>query len=131
MLVEPPAVCTPAPGFGAPDILRHLDAADDTTLDGLSFGVIAMSSDGIVVAYNKAEAGAAGLRAERVIGRHFFTAVAPCTNNHLVAHRFESEPLLDATIDYTFTFKMAPKKVQLRMLRQPGARRMYLLVRWS
>jgi photoactive yellow protein len=63
-----------------------------------------------------------------VIGRKFFTEVAPCTNNFMVAHRFETEPELDDVIDYVFTFRLAPLKVHLRLLKRPGCPRMYLVV---
>jgi hypothetical protein len=45
----------------------------------------------------------------------------------MVAQRFETEPALDAIVDYVFTLRMQPTKVRLRLLRQPG-RRMYLVV---
>lgn len=116
-------------GFDDPGLMDALEAADAAALDRVPFGVVAMALDGIVLAYNTAEASAAGLTAERVLGRHFFTAVAPCTNNFMVAHRYETEPALDAIIDYVFTLRMLPQRVHLRMLRHPGARRMYLLVK--
>ena len=97
-------------------------------LDEIPFGVVAMTIDGIVTGYNTAESCLSGLSPAKVIGRHFFSAVAPCTNNFMVAYRFETEPGLDAVIDYVFTLKMQPKKVRLRLLKQPGRRRMYLAV---
>lgn len=117
-----------APGFAQPDLMDWLETADDAALDRLDFGVIAMSQDGIVVAYNAAESRLAGLRAGRVLGRHFFTAVAPCTNNYLIAHRYETEAEIDATIDYVFTLRMNPTKVRLRLLKRAAAPRMYLAV---
>jgi hypothetical protein len=36
--------------------------------------------------------------------------------------------VLDAVIDYVFTLRMQPTKVKLRLLKQPGRRRMYLVV---
>jgi photoactive yellow protein len=116
-------------GFSSSDLLVRLDALADAELDVLPFGVIGMNPQGNVVVYNSAEAALSGLTPARVIGRHFFTAVAPCTNNTLVAHPFEAEAVLDRTLDYVFTLRMAPTAVQLRMLKQPGAARMYLLVR--
>ena len=87
-----------------------------------------MAPDGTVERYNAAEARLSGLSAARVVGRHFFTSVAPCTNNFMVAHRFETEPEIDAAIDYVFTFRLAPLKVRLRLLRRQDAARMYLAV---
>lgn len=114
--------------FSDPDILRQLETASYPALDLVPFGVVVMDAGGHVLAYNQAEAALSGLTATRVIGRHFFTSVAPCTNNYLVAHPFEAEAELDRTIDYVFTFRMAPTQVQLRMLKHPDASRMYLLV---
>lgn len=114
--------------FSTPDIISFLDTRDFAAYDAFSFGVIAMAFDGTVVAYNAAEAALSGLTPARVIGRHFFSAVAPCTNNFMVAHRFETESDLDETIDYVFTLRMMPTPVRLRLLKRPGAARMYLLV---
>ncbi|MGK7869434.1 PAS domain-containing protein [Falsiroseomonas sp. E2-1-a20] len=114
--------------FSVPDLLDWLESASATEMDALSFGVVAMTSDGKVVAYNQAEAAMSGLTAARVIGRHFFSSVAPCTNNYLVAQLFEAEQDLDQTIDYVFTLRMVPTQVHLRMLKHPNAARMYLLV---
>jgi photoactive yellow protein len=117
-----------AGSFADPGLLEHLETADDVALDALPFGVIAMTPDGIVTSYNKFESRVSGLTPPNVIGRHFFSAVAPCTNNFLVAQRFETEAELDVTIDYVFTLRMQPTSVRLRLLKQPGCRRMYLVV---
>ncbi len=114
--------------FRAPDLLERLEGLTAAGLDALPFGLIAMTPEGIVSAYNQAEASLSGLTPARVIGRHFFTSVAPCTYNYLVAHRFENEQTLDLTIDYVFTFRMVPMPVELRMLKHPDMGRMYLAV---
>ena len=77
---------------------------------------------------NLAEGRLSGLAAANVVGRNFFSSVAPCTNNFLVAYRFETEPVLDDTIDYVFTFRIKPTAVKLRLLKQTARRRMYLAV---
>jgi photoactive yellow protein len=108
--------------FTDPDLLDRLEAADDAALDAAPFGVVAMREDGVVTSYNAAESRLSGLTPAKVVGRHFFTAVAPCTN------KFETEPTLDAVVDYVFTFRMQPTKVRLRLLKQPGGLRSYLVV---
>ena len=110
------------------DLLDRLEGMDDTALDSLSFGVVAMSEDGTVTSYNLAETLLSGLTPSNVVGRNFFSSVAPCTNNFLVAHRFETEPALDAIIDYVFTVRIKPVGVKLRLLKQTARRRMYLAV---
>ena len=114
--------------FAQSNLLVELEAADDEVLQAAPFGIIAMSDKGVVSLYNTVESELAGLSPDRVIGRHFFTAVAPCTNNYLVAHRFETERVLDVVIDYVFTLRMRPTPVRLRLLKSPAARRQYLLV---
>jgi photoactive yellow protein len=114
--------------FDAPDLLDVLEDADDAALDAAPFGVISMTPEGVVTHYNTSESQLSGLSPARVVGRIFFTGVAPCTNNFMVAHRFQHEPELDATIDYVFTTRMTPTPVRLRMLRQTGRRGMYLIV---
>ena len=118
--------------FDAPgtELSHWLEAAAPALLDALPFGVVAMDHAGTVRFYNATESHAAGLRSERVVGRHFFTEVAPCTNNFMVASRFQAEAELDATIDYVFTLRMRPTPVRLRMLKSHGCPHMYLLVQW-
>ncbi|MEJ7730754.1 MAG: hypothetical protein WKG00_16245 [Polyangiaceae bacterium] len=114
--------------FADVDIFSALNASTEEDLEAADFGIVGMSAEGVVEIYNRYESALSGLSAATVIGNHFFTAVAPCTNNYLVAQRFSDEPSLDATIDYVFTLKMRPTKVRLRLLQAPGARRAYLLV---
>jgi photoactive yellow protein len=114
--------------FLSPNLFGWLEAADGDALDALEFGLIAMGLDGKVEHYSKAESELANLSPDKVVGRHFFTAVAPCTNNVIVAYRFETESEIDAVINYTFTFRIAPMAVRLRLLKRPGGRRMYLAV---
>lgn len=115
--------------FDDADIHHRLDGiADPAAFDELDFGVIALDADHRVTSYNAAESALSGLSPDRVIGRHFFSEVAPCTNNYMVAQRFETEDTLDDTIDYVFTLRMRPTPVRLRLLRRPEAVRQYLLV---
>jgi hypothetical protein len=46
----------------------------------------------------------------------------------MIARRFETEPEIDVVINYVFTFRIAPRKVRLRLLKRPGARFSYLIV---
>jgi photoactive yellow protein len=109
-------------------LLSELEAANAAMLDALPFGVIGMAVDGTVTSYNAAESHLSGLTPASVIGRHFFSAVAPCTNNFIVAHRFETEPDIDDIINYVFTLRMRPTKVRLRLLKQTGNAHMFLVV---
>jgi photoactive yellow protein len=109
-------------------LLDRLEAADAAALDALPFGVIGMAPDGTVTSYNTAESRLSGLTPANVIGRHFFSAVAICTNNFMVANRFETEATIDDIIDYVFTVRMQPTKVRLRLLKQTGHSKIFLAV---
>ena len=113
--------------FDDADILESLAALSPEDVDGLPFGVIMMEPDGTVVHYNKTESQLAGLSPSRVVGLNFFADVAPCTNNYLVAGRFE-EDRLDERLDYVFTLRMKPTNVTLRLLKSPDAPHQYVLV---
>lgn len=115
-------------GFEDPDLAKRLDAASETELDALTFGVIGFNADGEVETYNAFESAAAGLSMTRVLGRHLFDEVAPCMNNYLVAQRFEEEETLDEVLPYVLTLRMRPTSVRLRLLKWPGGRLRYLLV---
>lgn len=115
--------------FAQLDIGAVLDEYDAVALDGLDFGVISMTHDGVIDRYNAHEAKLSGLPPARVIGKHLFTEVAPCTNNYLVASRFEESAVLDESIPYVFTLRMRPRNVELRLLKAQGSERQYLLVR--
>jgi photoactive yellow protein len=114
--------------FDHPELHAWLEEATDPTLDALDYGVIGLAPDALVERYNPFESRLSGLSAARVLGHHFFTEVAPCTNNFLVAQRFEEAEHLDEILPYVFTLRMRPRKVTLRLLRSPGLRRLYLLV---
>ena len=114
--------------FTDADLRLRLDSAAEPEIADARFGLIAMDRDGRVLAYNRFESELSGLSSERVMGKHVFSAVAPCTNNYLVAQRFESETELDESLDYVFTLKMRPTKVTLRLLKSAASPRMYLLV---
>ncbi len=115
--------------FDAPDLFDRLDRSSPADWDEASFGLIAMNKEGEVTRYNAHESRLAGLSAETVIGNHFFTEVAPCTNNFLIASRYEEEESLDETIDYVFTVRMKARPVKLRMLKQAERDVMYLAVK--
>ena len=117
------------PGFadaGLPDILDTLAVE---VVDGLEFGLITMDRDGTVVGYNTFESERAGLSPERVLGRHFFSEVGPCTDNPLVAGHYRTEGRLDHRMDYVFTFRMRVTPVELRLMAAAGSPRQYLAVR--
>jgi len=115
--------------FSDANIGEVLARADEASLDALDFGVIGMQRDGVVTSYNAYESRMAGLSRTRVMGKHFFTEVAPCTNNFLVASRFEECAVLDEQLPYVFTVRMRPRAVELRLVKAHDSASQYILVR--
>ncbi len=118
----------PTLSFTAIGLHAALDRMNDGDLDQLGFGVVRMTRAGQVCAYNTVESKLAGLSKERVLGKHFFTEVAPCTNNYLVSGRFDEPGQIDVIIPYVFTLRMRPTSVELRLLKSDTSASQYILV---
>lgn len=89
-------------------------------LDELPFGVIDLDSNATVLAYNRTEANLARLQAENVIGKNFFTEVAPCTAVQEFQGRFHEFMLgreRTMRFNFTFGFKHGPVEVEIFFLR--------------
>ena len=87
-------------------------------LDGLPFGAIQLDRDGTIVAYNRYEADLTGRDPKNVMGRNFFTEVAPCTNVQRFAGKFREDVAkgeLHETFPYYFDFKMKPRNVNVTL----------------
>jgi photoactive yellow protein len=115
--------------FDSTDVIEILDSCTDGQMDSVDFGVVRMTSDGVVTAYNRVEAELSGMEAGSVVGKNFFVQVAPCTNNYMVAERFRTAEELDEIIDYVFTYAMVPTPVTLRLVKSKSSQHQYLLVR--
>ena len=117
------------PEFTDAGLLDILDGLPVGAFDGLEFGLVTMTRDGTVIGYNAEESQLSGLSPERVIGRHFFSDVGPCTDNPIVAGRYGPEDRLDHRMNYVFTFHMQVTPVELRLMAAAGSPRQYLAIR--
>lgn len=121
--------------FEQPDLIRSLAVLESEDLDRLEFGVIGFGkeADAVVVRYNANERMGSGLDPKRVLGLPLFSVVAQCMNNYLVAQRFddavEAGWALDERLDYTFTLRMKPTPVTLRLLSSPDHATQFIAVR--
>ena len=68
--------------------MERIDDLSSEEFDELPFGAIKLDSTGRILAYNAMEESISGRRAEDVLGRDFFTEVAPCTNVQGFAGQF-------------------------------------------
>ena len=116
----------------AAELVRgRLPAMSEEQLDALPFGVVQLDDAGCVLAYNAYEERFAGKRRADVLGRSFFTMVAPCTNNRLLHGRFRqgiAAGALDLRTHYTFTYAMAARVVLLDLFRDGASGTNWLLV---
>ncbi len=127
----------PAPEFDQPNLMQVLAALDEAALDSLGYGVIGFGKEpeARIVRYNAFESRGSGLDRRRVLGQALFGVVAQCMNNDWVAQRFEDavagHQRLDETLAYTFTLRMKPSPVVLRLLSSPAHEMQFIAVRWQ
>ena len=109
------------------------DGLDDIALDQLPFGVVCLAPDGLILRYNLAEGRLARLDPTTVVGRNFFTDVAPCTHTEEFYGRFRR--MVEGAAGgglvrfrYVFDFKFGAQDVDIELYRVPGANRFYLFI---
>ena len=104
--------------FGAADIENSLGEISDGDFDKLAFGAVKMDGAGKILMYNAAEGAITGRDPKAVIGKNFFTDVAPCTDSPGFRGRFDAgvkAGALNEVFEWTFNYKMDPAKVQVHM----------------
>lgn len=91
---------------------------DFVTLDLLPYGVIVVNQGGTVIFYNAREEQIAGRQKSDVIGKNFFTEVAPCTQVGEFYGRF-SETMESvggiANFHFRFPFPDRPREVEISL----------------
>lgn len=98
--------------------LTELDAIDFATLDLLPYGIIVVDREGKILYYNAREEQIAGRRKENVIGRNFFTEVAPCTQVRDFYGRFQeamNRPGWTVNFQFRFPFPDNPREVEIAL----------------
>ena len=106
--------------FEDDDLGEKLRHASDEQRDNAPFGIIKVDDEGEVEFFNQYESDLSGMDPDDVVGRNFFTQVAPCTNNRLFRGRFKKgvrRGELDETFTYTYTYKMRPTLVDVHLYR--------------
>ncbi|HYR30155.1 MAG TPA: photoactive yellow protein [Thermoanaerobaculia bacterium] len=98
--------------------LENITRMSEEQLDELPFGAIRLDKSGKVLSYNMTESKLTGRDPKRVIGRNFFTEVAPCTNVQGFAGRFRegiAKGEMHVIFPYRFDFQMAPRDVSVTL----------------
>lgn len=103
--------------FGAKDIDNKLANMKEGEIDGLAFGAIQLDGSGKILQYNQTEGAITGRDPGAVIGKNFFTDVAPCTNTPKFKGAFDKVVSAGDSVmlEYTFDYEMTPTKVKVHM----------------
>lgn len=91
---------------------------DFATLDLLPYGIIVVDEEGRVLYYNAREEEIAHRRREDVLGKNFFTEVAPCTQVQEFYGRFNEtmhRAGLVADFHFNFPFPERPREVEITL----------------
>ncbi|MDX2146564.1 MAG: photoactive yellow protein [Planctomycetota bacterium] len=118
MMTRPTSV--PANTFVPPEMFNMLGNITRNDIDACDFGVIQLDDTGNVVMVNRYQSDLGGVPVPSFEGKHWFTKIAPCTNNSLIYGTFKKGVAannLNVVIPYTFTFKMKPTNVRLHLFR--------------
>ncbi len=88
------------------------------TLDLLPYGIIVVNGDGVILYYNAREEQIACRKKEDVIGKNFFTEVAPCTQVQEFYGRFRETMHGEGTVTnfhFRFPFPDRPREVEISL----------------
>lgn len=106
--------------FGRLDVENVLAKMDDAQLNKLAFGAVELDAGGRILKYNAVEGAITGRDPQAMIGKNFFTEVAPCTNRPEFKGVFDAGVRgnnLNTLFEYVFDHQMKPTKVKIHMKR--------------
>jgi photoactive yellow protein len=106
--------------FGKDDVENVLARMSDAQLDQLSFGAVQVDAKGTILKYNTTEGDITGRDPKAVVGKNFFTEIAPCTNRREFKGIFDAgvkQDNLNTLFEYVFDYQMTSMKVKVHMKR--------------
>ncbi|PEN14587.1 phosphonate transporter [Longibacter salinarum] len=106
--------------FDTDDVGEKLRHTDPDALNDADFGIIRIDDNGVVQFFNQYESELSGVAPSDAEGQNFFSELAPCSNNRLFRGRFKEgirKGELDERFTYTYTYKMRPTLVDVRLYR--------------
>jgi photoactive yellow protein len=117
--------------FGAKDVDNILQR-EPQRAEFLPFGAVLLDRAGKILKYNQAEGLIAGRNPADVMGKLFFTDVAPCAKGKRFYGeflRFSSTGVLNVMLDYEFDYKMKAVRVRIHMKSAPDGQSCWLFVK--
>lgn len=118
--------------FDSENPANELAQMSDAEIDELAFGAIEVDGSGRILRYNAAEGDISGRDPSEVIGKDFFTEVAPCTDTEDFRGRFREgveSGNLDLQLNYTFDYQMTPTQVRVKMQQSPWKDNYWIFVK--
>jgi photoactive yellow protein len=118
--------------FGKADVENVLARMDEAQLNKLAFGAIELDARGRITKYNAVEGAITGRDPKAVVGKNFFTEVAPCTNRPEFKGVFDAgvrNNNLNTVFEYVFDHQMKPTKVKIHMKRAISADAYWIFVK--
>lgn len=91
---------------------------DFDRFDALPFGTILVDAEGTIIFYNKAEEHQAGRARENVLGKNFFTDVAPCAQVRAFHRQFKTAVAklgVIAAFNFHYQLPGRPRNVQITL----------------
>jgi photoactive yellow protein len=118
--------------FGKSDLENVLARMDDAQLNKLAFGAVELDAGGRILKYNAIEGAITGRDPKSMIGKNFFTEVAPCTNRPEFKGVFDAGVRakdLNTLFEYVFDHQMKPTKVKIHMKRALSGNSYWIFVK--
>ncbi|MBC7941015.1 MAG: photoactive yellow protein [Chitinophagaceae bacterium] len=118
--------------FGKSDVENVLAKMGDAQLDKLAFGAVELDASGRILKYNAVEGAITGRDPKTVVGKNFFTEVAPCTNRPEFRGVFDAgvrDNNLNTLFEYVFDHQMKPTKVKIHMKRAISSTSYWIFVK--
>lgn len=106
--------------FDSTDIENVMSRLSSVEIDRLPFGTIQLNAAGTILQFNLMEGKITGRDPTKMIGRNFFTDVAPCADTPTFKGAFDEgvrTGTLNVVFEYTFDYVMTPTRVKVHMKR--------------
>lgn len=113
------------------ELSGRIDSMTQEELDRLPFGIIQLDDTGCIRHYNDYESQLAGVPRASVIGKNFFTEVAPCADVQEFAGRFREgvqSRSLDVRFRFRFAFRPRPRDVLVTLYYSAATTSVWVIV---
>lgn len=110
-----------------------IDSFTPDEFDSLPYGVIKLDRDGVILAYNAVEGKFSGLLADEVIGKNYFSDIAPCTALTDFEQKYREgmeSGYLNEFFDFVFNFPGRPMNVQIHLKSSPSHEGGWAFIHW-